>query len=84
LLSTRLINHTPTHPCLVSDRQISHRKSTRVKWLEGMVASYQMPRFMAFVPDFDRTPSQRIMKHRLQASTEGCWDRFAEPSRKRG
>lgn len=47
-------------------------------WLDGKVASYQMPRFIAFVSDFDRTPSQRIMKHRLPASTAGCWDRLAE------
>jgi hypothetical protein len=28
------------------------------------------------IDEFERTPSQRIMKHRLTARTEQAWDRF--------
>ncbi|MFI4987509.1 MAG: AMP-binding protein [Alphaproteobacteria bacterium] len=46
-------------------------------WLGERLAPYQNPRYIAFVEDFERTPSQRIMKHRLSRDTRGCWDRLA-------
>ncbi len=50
-------------------------------WLGGQLAPYQMPRYIAVIADFERTPSERIMKHRLPKSTTGCWDRAdATPS----
>jgi len=47
-------------------------------WLGERLAPYQNPRYLALVDDFERTPSQRIMKHRLPRDTRGCWDRLAE------
>ncbi|HXQ67848.1 MAG TPA: AMP-binding protein [Alphaproteobacteria bacterium] len=47
-------------------------------WLGERLAPYQNPRYLALVDDFERTPSQRIMKHRLPRDTHGCWDRLAE------
>lgn len=44
-------------------------------WLEARLAPYQNPRFIAQVDDFERTPSERIMKHRLSKATTDCWDR---------
>lgn len=44
-------------------------------WLGQRLAPFQNPRYLAVVDDFERTPSQRIMKHRLPASVEGSWDR---------
>ncbi|MCR6501365.1 AMP-binding protein [Shinella sp. CPCC 101442] len=44
-------------------------------WLAHRLAPFQNPRYLALVEDFERTPSQRIMKHRLPASVEGSWDR---------
>ena len=44
-------------------------------WLESRLAAYASPRYIAVVADFERTPSQRIMKHRLDRTTAGCWDR---------
>jgi crotonobetaine/carnitine-CoA ligase len=44
-------------------------------WLEPRLAPYQLPRYIAVVDEFERTPSQRIMKHRLSKSTEDVWDR---------
>jgi len=45
-------------------------------WLGERLASYQNPRYIAVVEDFERTPSQRIMKHRLPTSLNDCWDRL--------
>lgn len=46
-------------------------------WLGERLAPYQNPRYIAFVEDFPRTPSERIRKHALSASREDCWDRLA-------
>ena len=46
-------------------------------WLAGELASFQVPRYFALVEDFERTPSHRIMKHRLTAAPEAAWDRLA-------
>jgi crotonobetaine/carnitine-CoA ligase len=50
-------------------------------WLAGQLTPYQNPRYIAFVEDFERTPSQRIMKHLLSAATDDCWDRLASAAR---
>jgi carnitine-CoA ligase len=46
-------------------------------WLAHRLAPYQNPRYIAVVSEFERTPSQRIMKHRLSPETSDCWDRLA-------
>jgi crotonobetaine/carnitine-CoA ligase len=46
-------------------------------WLAARLAPFQNPRYLAFVQGFERTPSQRIMKHKLPRETKGCWDRVA-------
>jgi crotonobetaine/carnitine-CoA ligase len=46
-------------------------------WLGERLAPYQNPRYIALVDGFERTGSQRIMKHTLPRGTEGCWDREA-------
>jgi crotonobetaine/carnitine-CoA ligase len=45
-------------------------------WLAQRLAPFQNPRYLAVIEDFERTPSQRIMKHRLPTSLDGSWDRF--------
>ena len=45
-------------------------------WLGLCLAPYQNPRYIIFVADFERTPSQRIMKHRLSRETGRAWDRL--------
>ena len=47
-------------------------------WLSQRLASYQDPRYIAVVPAFERTPSLRIMKHKLSCATDDCWDRLAK------
>lgn len=47
------------------------------EWLAHRLASYQNPRYLVLADDFERTPSQRIMKHKLPKSTDDCWDRLA-------
>ena len=44
-------------------------------WLEDRLPSFQNPRYICLVGDFERTPSQRIIKGKLSIETSGCWDR---------
>src|SRR5579871_2749570 len=46
-------------------------------WLAGRLAPYQNPRYIRVVDGFERTPSQRIMKHRLSHALDDAWDRLA-------
>jgi crotonobetaine/carnitine-CoA ligase len=48
-------------------------------WLAERLAPYQVPRYLGIVAEFERTPSQRIMKHRLSTRRDDCWDRLAPP-----
>ena len=43
-------------------------------WLGGNLAPYQRPRYIAFVDAFERTPSQRIIKHSLSKRTDDAFD----------
>ncbi len=53
-------------------------------WLCERLAPYQNPRYIAFVGDFERTTSQRIVKHKLSAQIDDAWDRMAGPLQWRG
>ena len=44
-------------------------------WLAGRLAPFQNPRYIVMVDEFERTASQRIMKHRLAALPADTWDR---------
>jgi len=46
-------------------------------WLAERLAPFQNPRFIVVVNDFERTASQRIMKHKLAAHPAVAWDRMA-------
>jgi crotonobetaine/carnitine-CoA ligase len=50
-------------------------------WLGQRLASYQNPRYIAVVDEFERTASQRIMKHKLSLRLDDCWDRAAIATR---
>jgi crotonobetaine/carnitine-CoA ligase len=43
-------------------------------WLAPRLARYQRPRYIAIVQEFERTPSQRIMRHKLSKRTDDAWD----------
>jgi len=49
-------------------------------WLAQRLAPYQRPRYIVIVPEFERTPSQRIMKHALAKLPNPAWDRLAGAS----
>lgn len=51
-------------------------------WLAERLAPYQNPRYIVIVDDFERTASQRIMRHRLLALTAAEWDRNAARPRR--
>ena len=46
-------------------------------WLAERLAPYQGRATSSIVDEFERTPSQRIMKHRLSRRRDDCWDRLA-------
>jgi crotonobetaine/carnitine-CoA ligase len=45
-------------------------------WIGERLAPYQNPRYLAVVEEFERTPSLRIMKHKLSKTPSDCWDRL--------
>jgi len=48
-----------------------------VRWCEERMPYFQVPRYVAFINEFEKTPSQRIKKEQLPRSTDDCWDREA-------
>jgi carnitine-CoA ligase len=46
-------------------------------WLAARLAPYQNPRYIVVVDEFERTASQRIMKHRLAGLPAYTFDRLA-------
>jgi carnitine-CoA ligase len=45
-------------------------------WCEPRLASFQIPRFVAFIDEFRKTPTQRIQKQFLSREIDnGCFDR---------
>ena len=47
-------------------------------WLVPNLARYQRPRYIVLVDEFERTPSQRIMRHKLSKRIDDAWDAAAE------
>lgn len=45
-----------------------------VKWSEARLPYYQVPRYVAFIDEFPKTPTQRIQKKELPRGVEGIWD----------
>jgi carnitine-CoA ligase len=45
-------------------------------WIGKRLAPYQNPRYLALVDEFERTPSLRIMKHKLSPALDDGWDRL--------
>ena len=45
-----------------------------IRWCEERLAYFQVPRYVAFVREFPKTPSERIKKDELPRSVEDCWD----------
>jgi crotonobetaine/carnitine-CoA ligase len=48
-----------------------------VAWCEPRLPRFQVPRYIAFVDDFPRTPTQRIRKTELSRDVARVWDRDA-------
>jgi crotonobetaine/carnitine-CoA ligase len=48
-------------------------------WLAERLAPYQNPRYIVMVDEFERTASQRIMKHKLAALPATAWERPRRP-----
>jgi crotonobetaine/carnitine-CoA ligase len=51
-------------------------------WLAERLAPYQNARYIVMVDDFERTASQRIMKHKLATLDTAAWDRMAVRARR--
>lgn len=50
------------------------------RWLSERLAPFQNPRYISVVEAFERTPSLRIVKHRLSRDLADCFDRLRPPS----
>ncbi|HEX3721657.1 MAG TPA: AMP-binding protein, partial [Nitrolancea sp.] len=46
-----------------------------INWCETAMPYFQVPRYVAYVADFELTPTQRIRKESLSRATDDCWDR---------
>lgn len=49
-----------------------------IAWCEKRMARFQVPRFVAIVESFSKTPTQRIQKQILSARIDDCWDASAK------
>jgi crotonobetaine/carnitine-CoA ligase len=49
-------------------------------WCAERMPSYQVPRYIAVVSEFETTPTNRIRKESLSRSTTDCFDREADLS----
>lgn len=45
-----------------------------IRWCEARLAYYQIPRYIDFVEDFPKGPTQRIQKSRLPTDLSESWD----------
>ena len=45
-----------------------------VRWVEPRLAYFQVPRYIDFIDEFPKTPTQRIQKKELSRRTDGVWD----------
>jgi crotonobetaine/carnitine-CoA ligase len=45
-----------------------------VKWCEDRMPYFQVPRYVAFIDDLPKTPTQRVKKGELSKATDDCWD----------
>jgi crotonobetaine/carnitine-CoA ligase len=45
-----------------------------IKWCEPRMPYFQIPRYIAFVDDFTKTPTERIAKDLLSRDPTDCWD----------
>ena len=45
-----------------------------IKWCRPRMPHYQIPRYIAFVESFEKTPTERIRKEKISRDTNGCWD----------
>lgn len=45
-----------------------------IKWCETRLPYYQIPRYIAFIDSFEKTPTERIRKENLSRDTIQCWD----------
>lgn len=45
-----------------------------IKWCDERMPYFQVPRYVAFVEELPKTPSQRVRKGELSRSITDCWD----------
>jgi carnitine-CoA ligase len=45
-----------------------------IKWCGPRMATFQIPRYVAFIDEFPKTPTERIRKELLPRETQGCFD----------
>jgi crotonobetaine/carnitine-CoA ligase len=53
-------------------------------WCEGRLADFQIPRYYVEIDRFEKTASERIIKHVLARATGDAWDRLGAASLRPG
>lgn len=53
-----------------------------IKWCEPRMARFQIPRYVAFIDQFPKTPTERIRKELLSRANDDCWDLERSDSRR--
>lgn len=46
-----------------------------IDWCEPRMARFQIPRYVAFIDEFPKTPTERIRKEFLSRTADNCWDK---------
>jgi len=55
------------------------RESELIDWCRERLPHFQIPRYVAFIDEFPKTPTQRIRKTELSRETAGVWDAEKAP-----
>jgi carnitine-CoA ligase len=45
-----------------------------IAWCKPRLPHFQVPRYVAFIDEFPKTPTQRIRKNELPRTLQGVWD----------
>lgn len=59
----------------VKPRNMALTAEQLLAWAEPRMAAFQLPRFVAMVDFFQKTPTERIQKQFLSKAIDDCWDR---------
>lgn len=68
--------------CIVLHEGAELAPETLIAWCEGRIPAFAIPRYVEFLAEFPKTPSEKVQKGVLRAAgiTAGTWDRTPSTS----